>query len=116
MTGAPVSGAAGAAADGDSAADGDDGGLDRVSTLELFFDLVFVFAISQVALIVERHAAWSAVAQAMLELAMIYWLNGGFAWLTNAIWTRTPRQCCISPGSSSAVSPRRPGPWCASVQ
>jgi low temperature requirement protein LtrA len=57
---------------------------ERVSTLELFFDLVFVFTVSQVAVIVELHP-WSfeAIAQAFVELIAIYWMYGGFAWLTN---------------------------------
>jgi low temperature requirement protein LtrA len=65
---------------------------DRVSTLELFFDLVFVFTITQVALIVEHHPSWSAAAQALLELLVIYWMYGGFAWLTNTLGTATSRQ------------------------
>ena len=64
----------------------------RVSTLELFFDLVFVFTVTQVALIVEEHPTWPKVAQAVLELAAIYWMYGGFAWLTNVLGTETARQ------------------------
>lgn len=69
-----------------------DPGDTRVSTLELFFDLVFVFTITQVALVVEHRASWSSVAQALLELAVIYWMYGGYAWLTNTLGSRTPRQ------------------------
>jgi low temperature requirement protein LtrA len=57
----------------------------RVSTLELFFDLVFVFTITQVALIVEHDPSWTAAAQALVELLVIYWMYGGFAWLTNTV-------------------------------
>jgi low temperature requirement protein LtrA len=64
----------------------------RVSTLELFFDLVFVFTVTQVALIVEDHPTWPSVGQAVLELAAIYWMYGGFAWLTNVLGTETARQ------------------------
>lgn len=56
-----------------------------MSTLELFFDLVFVFTITQVALIVEHDPSWSTGAQAFLELLIIYWMYGGFAWLTNTV-------------------------------
>jgi len=65
---------------------------DRVSTLELFFDLVFVFTITQIALIIEHHPSWSSVAQAALELMVIFWMYGGFAWLTNTLGTSTSRQ------------------------
>jgi Bacterial low temperature requirement A protein (LtrA) len=64
----------------------------RVSTLELFFDLVFVFTITQVAQIVEHHASWPTAAQALVELAVIYWMYGGYAWLTNTLGSRTQRQ------------------------
>jgi low temperature requirement protein LtrA len=64
----------------------------RVSTLELFFDLVFVFTVTQVALIVEDDPTWPRVAQAVLELAAIFWMYGGFAWLTNVLGTQTARQ------------------------
>jgi len=63
-----------------------------VSTLELFFDLVFVFTITQVALIVEHHSGWSAAAQAFVELTVIFWMYAGFAWLTNTLGARTARQ------------------------
>lgn len=66
---------------------------ERVSTLELFFDLVFVFTITQVALIVERRpGSVEAIAQAFAELLVIYWMYGGFAWLTNTLGTATIRQ------------------------
>ena len=59
----------------------------RVSTLELFFDLVFVFTITQLtAVLVERGDA-SALAQVVVMLAVIWWMYDGYAWLTNAIAT-----------------------------
>jgi low temperature requirement protein LtrA len=64
----------------------------RVSTLELFFDLVFVFTITQLALIVERSPGWPAVGQAVLELLVIYWMYSGFAWLTNTLGSAASRQ------------------------
>lgn len=53
------------------------------STMELFFDLVFVFTISQVALIVEHDPGWRSGAQAVVELVVIYWMYGGYVWLAN---------------------------------
>lgn len=63
----------------------------RASSLELFFDLVFVFTVTQVALIVVREPGWPAAGQAFLELAVVYWMYGGFAWLTNTIGSGRPR-------------------------
>lgn len=56
----------------------------RVSTLELFFDLVFVFTITQVAAIVHETPTGSGIARAAITLSIIYWMYGGYAWLTNA--------------------------------
>ena len=59
----------------------------RVSTLELFFDLVFVFAITQVAhLFGHAHSVVDFV-RAFLVLAVIWWMYGGCAWLTSNVGT-----------------------------
>jgi low temperature requirement protein LtrA len=59
----------------------------RVSTLELFFDLVFVFAITQVShLFGEAHRALD-FGRAFLVLAVVWWMYGGYAWLTSNIDT-----------------------------
>ncbi|HET8969365.1 MAG TPA: low temperature requirement protein A, partial [Gaiellaceae bacterium] len=59
----------------------------RVSTLELFFDLVFVFTITQLtAVLVDGNGAPSAL-QVAVMLAVIWWMYDGYAWLTNAIAT-----------------------------
>jgi low temperature requirement protein LtrA len=60
---------------------------ERVSALELFFDLVFVFTITQLTgVLVEGGGAASAV-QVVVMLAVIWWMYDGYAWLTNAIAT-----------------------------
>ena len=56
----------------------------RVSTLELFFDLVFVFTITQVTEIIVDHPAPAGLGQAAIVLSVIFWMYGGYAWLTNA--------------------------------
>ncbi len=56
----------------------------RVSTLELFFDLVFVFTITQVTEIIVEHPDVAGLAQAAIVLFVIFWMYGGYAWLTNA--------------------------------
>jgi low temperature requirement protein LtrA len=62
----------------------DDGEL-RVSSVELFFDLVFVFTITQLTAVLVRHPNGEALAQVVLMLAVIWWMYGAFAWLTNAV-------------------------------
>jgi len=57
---------------------------ERVSNLELFFDLVFVFTITQVAEVVVRHPDLSGVGHAAIELTILAWMFGGYAWLTNS--------------------------------
>jgi low temperature requirement protein LtrA len=56
----------------------------RVSTLELFFDLVFVFTMTQVTEIIVDHPDAAGLAQAAIVLFVIFWMYGGYAWLTNA--------------------------------
>jgi low temperature requirement protein LtrA len=63
---------------------------DRVSTLELFFDLVFVFTITQVSdLLLHAHTSIE-LARPCLLLALIWWMYGGYAWLTNNVGTTRP--------------------------
>ena len=62
----------------------------RVSTLELFFDLVFVFTITQVSELILRAHNIQEVARAFLVLAIIWWMYGGYAWLTNNVGTAQP--------------------------
>ena len=57
----------------------------RVSTLELFFDLVFVFTITQLTALVEHHLSLLGVVTAALVFAVMYWMYGGYAWLTNQV-------------------------------
>jgi low temperature requirement protein LtrA len=58
---------------------------ERVSTLELFFDLVFVFTITQLTTVLAKHPTAKGVLQVVLMLAVIWWMYGGYAWLTNAV-------------------------------
>jgi len=61
----------------------------RVSTLELFFDLVFVFTITQLTSILARDMSFAAAGQVLLIFGVLWWMYGAYAWLTN---TRTPVQ------------------------
>jgi low temperature requirement protein LtrA len=57
----------------------------RTSYLELFFDLVFVFAITQVATLMVDDPTAAGYARAALVLWLVWWAWGGYAWMTNAI-------------------------------
>jgi low temperature requirement protein LtrA len=57
----------------------------RVAPLELFFDLVFVFALTQVTLLMSENATWEGLGQGMLVLALLWWAWSAYAWLTNYI-------------------------------
>jgi low temperature requirement protein LtrA len=59
----------------------------RVSTLELFFDLVFVFTITQLTGVLVDGEDAAAVLQVVVMLLLIWWMYDGYAWLTNAIST-----------------------------
>ena len=59
----------------------------RVSTLELFFDLVFVFTITQLTGVLVAGGDAAAVAQVAVMFLLIWWMYDAYAWLTNAIAT-----------------------------
>ena len=55
----------------------------RVTTFELFFDLVFVFAVTQLtAYMADAHTA-AGIVQATLLLALFWWSWSAYAWLGN---------------------------------
>lgn len=56
---------------------------DRVTTLELFFDLAFVFAFTQLSrLMAQQHDALG-ILQALVILALLWWAWTAYGWLTN---------------------------------
>jgi low temperature requirement protein LtrA len=57
----------------------------RVTPLELFFDLVFVFALTQVTSMLADDPTWGGVLRGMLVLAVLWWAWTGYAWLTSTI-------------------------------
>lgn len=55
----------------------------RVTTFELFFDLVYVFAFTQVSrLMAETHSA-TGILQALIVLSLMWWTWVGFSWISN---------------------------------
>jgi low temperature requirement protein LtrA len=56
-----------------------------VTTLELFFDLVFVFTITQLTNVFAHEPTWEGLFHVAVLLGLIFWMYGGYAWLTNAV-------------------------------
>jgi low temperature requirement protein LtrA len=56
-----------------------------VSVLELFFDLVFVLAITQVTLLLADDLTLGGLLRGLLILALLWWSWVGYSWLTNSI-------------------------------
>ena len=57
----------------------------QVTPLELFFDLVFVFAITQVTSLLAHDPSWHGVLRGMLVLVALWWAWTGYAWLTSTM-------------------------------
>ena len=56
-----------------------------VTPLELFFDLVFVYALTQVTALISDHMTARGVLQGMIVLALIWWCWVGYSWLGNVV-------------------------------
>jgi low temperature requirement protein LtrA len=59
----------------------------RVTALELFFDLVFVFAITQVTSFLYRDPSWLRLLEAFAILMVLWFAWSGYAWLGNTAGT-----------------------------
>jgi len=57
----------------------------RVTPLELFFDLIFVLAITQCTALMSDSPTWEGLARAMLVLGVLWWSWTGYAWLTSVV-------------------------------
>jgi low temperature requirement protein LtrA len=57
----------------------------RVTPLELFFDLVFVLAITECTSLMSHHPSWAGLAQGLLVLGVLWWAWTSYAWLTSVI-------------------------------
>ena len=58
---------------------------EQVSPLELFFDLVFVLAITQCTQLMSDHPTWEGLAQGLLVLGLLWWSWVGYSWLTSVV-------------------------------
>ena len=57
----------------------------RVSSLELFFDLVFVFTLTQLTGLLANDPTWTGLTKVVLLLSLIWWIYDGYVWLTNTV-------------------------------
>ncbi len=57
----------------------------RTTTLELFYDLVFVFAITQVSHLLFTNLTWEGVGQSTLVLLVVWWAWNYTTWVTNEL-------------------------------
>ncbi|MBS1891599.1 MAG: low temperature requirement protein A [Actinobacteria bacterium] len=58
---------------------------ERVTPLELFFDLVFVLAITECTSLMAHHPTWAGLGQGLLVLGVLWWAWASYAWLTSVI-------------------------------
>src|SRR5688572_17743162 len=58
---------------------------ERVTTLELFFDLVFVFTLTQLSARLHESLSWESLLQSFLIFIILFWMYGGYVWLTNSV-------------------------------
>ena len=58
---------------------------ERVTPLELFFDLVFVLAITQCTALIAKDPTWHGVIRGLLVLGVLWWCWVGYAWLTSVV-------------------------------
>jgi low temperature requirement protein LtrA len=57
----------------------------RTTTLELFYDLVFVFAVTQVSHLLLTHLSWEGAAQSVIVLMVVWWAWNYTTWVTNEL-------------------------------
>ena len=58
---------------------------EQVTPLELFFDLVFVLALTQCTALMADQPTWEGLAKGLLVLGVLWWSWVGYAWLTSVV-------------------------------
>ena len=58
---------------------------ERVMPLELFFDLVFVLALTQCTTLMSENPTWRGLGHGLMILALLWWSWVGYAWLTSVV-------------------------------
>lgn len=74
----------------------------RVTSLELFFDLVFVFTLTQLTALLSKSLSWERLLQSFLIFIVLFWMYGGYVWLTNSVPpVKADRQLLLIAGMSA---------------
>ena len=73
----------------------------RVTPLELFFDLVFVFGLTQVTNLMSDDPTWPGLGRGLLVLAALWWAWTGYSWLTNLL---EPEETAVRVGMVGAMA------------
>src|SRR5918998_4801005 len=58
---------------------------EQVTPLELFFDLVFVLALTQCTALMADQPTWEGLAKGLVVLGVLWWSWTGYAWLTSVV-------------------------------
>ena len=58
---------------------------EQVSPLELFFDLVFVLALTQCTQLMSNNPSWSGLGKGLLVLGLLWWAWVGYSWITSVV-------------------------------
>ncbi|MFL6712636.1 MAG: low temperature requirement protein A [Sulfurifustis sp.] len=87
----------------------------RVSTIELFFDLVFVFTVTQITHLVDHAHGAADFLRALLVLVLIWWMYAGYAWLTNGVGAGRRMRLVLIAGAAGflVISQAIPGSFTA---
>jgi low temperature requirement protein LtrA len=65
---------------------------DRVTTVEIFFDVVFVFTLTQLTRVLEADLSPGGVGRVLLLFGILWWMFDGYVWLPNHVPPREPVQ------------------------
>jgi low temperature requirement protein LtrA len=71
---------------------GEHGLADRVTMVEVFFDVVFVFTLTQLTRVLEADLSLLGVAQVLLLFGILWWMFDGYVWQANTVPPRVPVQ------------------------
>jgi low temperature requirement protein LtrA len=70
-----------------------------VSPAELFFDLVFGLALTQLTGVLASDPTWTGLARVLIMILLVWWMYDGYAWLTNEVTPdRGSRQAVLLAG------------------
>jgi low temperature requirement protein LtrA len=58
---------------------------ETVTPLELFFDLIFVLAVTECTSLMQDQPRWSGLGRGLMVLAILWWAWVGYAWLTSVV-------------------------------